>query len=168
MRFLFEKFREREINAGMEVEARVSSFTKLPSELLHQVFVLLAPRDISVLCQTCHALNEHISASDHLWKQVYQQRWDEPRRNILDPLLTQQCPHTKPTPSAKGKDRVIPPEHCNESAAEDKKLFLSLASYDQAGTFDYKTQVQRRTWAEHRTRCLEHRPIDLVSIILYL
>lgn len=148
------------VSASMEVEARVSSFIKLPSELLHQIFVLLAPRDISILCQTCHAFNEHISTSDHLWKQIYQQRWDEPRRDILDPLITQQCPRTKSAPSGKGMDRSTP-EHLNASA---KKLFLSLASYDHAGIFDYKTQVQRRTWAERRTKCLQNRPIDLVSV----
>jgi hypothetical protein len=155
----------------MVVAIEVPSLIRLPAELLHHIFTLLTPSDLSTLCQTCRALNDHIDTSSHLWKQIYLQQWDPPSTDNADPLLTQPCPSTKTPKPAKDKGKSISEAPTRNGAAcmkSEKKLFLDMASYSRNGTFDYRTQVQRRTWAELQLRNLNNKPFHLVSFLLRL
>jgi hypothetical protein len=140
----------------------------LPSELLHLILIQLEPSDISCLSQTCRHLYYSISTSDHLWRLLYDQRWDCPRENVLDPLLTQPCPKTKVPLSTKGKGKANAGQfqhlrHNTSGQNMEVKLLLDCISYDHNDSFESAKQVKRRAWAEKRVKRLTSRPIELVS-----
>jgi hypothetical protein len=60
----------------------MASLLELSHELLHCIFTSLSPTELSVVSRTCKALNSYISGNKLLHKDIYLQRYDQPKSDI--------------------------------------------------------------------------------------
>jgi len=60
----------------------MASLLELSHELLHCIFTSLSPTELSVVSRTCKDLNSYISGNKLLHKDIYLQRYDQPKSDI--------------------------------------------------------------------------------------